>query len=207
MKQHVPVMLTAGLLGAVMIVIAGCAQPPTEQLEAAGKAVEAAKAAGAKEYAKQDFAKLEQQFAVAKEELAKQEEALSIFRSYTDADKLLRQVATNGQQVEVLATQNKDAAKQAAVTMEREAQQVVDSARALMANAPTAKDGAAVESIKQDLAGLITSLEAVRQLIDKGDYLSAESQAKVVKEKGSTLAGEIQDAIVKLKDRKPKAHA
>ena len=207
MEQRAPDILTVGLLGAVMIVIAGCAQPPTEQLEAAGKAVEAAKAAGATEYAKQDFAKLEQQFAVAKEELAKQEESLSIFRSYTDADKLLREVAANGQQVEVLAVQNKDAAKQTAVTMEREAQQVVDSARALMANAPTAKERAAVESIKQDLAELIASLEAVRQLIDKGDYLPAESQAKAVKEKGSTLAGEIQDAIVKLKDRKPKAHA
>jgi mannose/fructose/N-acetylgalactosamine-specific phosphotransferase system component IIB len=207
MKQHAARMATVGLVGAMMMAMPGCAKPPTEQLEAAAKAIETARTAGAPDYAKEDFIKLEQRFAMAKEELAKQEKALSIFRSYTDADKLLKEVVTTGQQVEVLAAQHKEAAKQAALAMEKEAQQVVDSTKALLAQAPTGKERAAVEAMKQDLKGLETGLAATHELIEKGDYLGAEVQAKALKEKGVAVSGEIQSAIEKTRGKKPKAHA
>ncbi len=191
----------------VMIAMTGCAKPPTEQLEAAAKAIETARVAGAPHYAKEDFIKLEQQFAAAKEELATQEKALSIFRSYVDADKLLKQVVTSGQQVEVELAERKEAAKQAALVMEKETQQVVASARDLMGKAPRGKEQAALEAIKQDLAGLETSLTAIHELIEKGDYVGAETQAKAIKEKGAEVSGEIQSAIEKTKGKKPKAHA
>ncbi len=170
---------------AVVLLAAGCAQPPTERLEAAQKAVEAARSAGAPEYAKEDFAKLEQQFALAKEELAKQEKAMAIFRSYADADRMLTRVAEEGKQVETKAAANKEAAKTAALTVEKEAQQAVASAKELLAKAPVGKDRAAVESIKHDLSGLEESLGTVHQLIEKGDYTGAEAQAKSLKDKGA----------------------
>lgn len=201
MQQNFSDRVTVGLAGLAMVVMTGCAQPPTEQLEAAKKAVESAQAAGAAEYARDDLAKLEQQFAVAKDELAKQEKALSIFRSYGDADRQLKQVVTTGQQVAVSAAQNKEAAKTAALAMEKEAQQVMASAKELMAKAPSGKERAAVEAIKADVGGLETSLGAVHQLIEKGDYLGAEAQAKALKEKGSAVSGEIQSAIDKAKGK------
>jgi hypothetical protein len=192
-----------GLIVMAMVVMTGCAQPPIEQLAAAQKAVAAAKAAGATEYAKEDFMALEQQFALSKDELASQEKVLSIFRSYRDADMMLVKVVEVGGRVAAKATQNKEAAKAAAIAMEKEAQQFVDSAKELMAKVPTGKERAAVETIKQDLGGLETSLSAVRQLIEKGDYLGAEVQAKAVKEKSAAVVGEIQGAIDKAKGKKP----
>jgi hypothetical protein len=189
----------------VVIMMMGCAQPPTEQLDAAQKAVDAAKAAGATEYAKEDFVALEQQFAIAKDELAKQERALSIFRSYTDADKMLIKVVESGAHVAAKSAQNKEAARTGALAMEKEAQEVVASAKVLMAKAPTGKERAAVETIKQDLSGLETSVGAVHQLIEKGDYLEAEVQAKAVKEKGAAISVEIQRAIDKAKGMKPRS--
>lgn len=59
--------------------ITGCAQPPVEQLEAAKKVVESARAAGTAEYAREDLATLEREFALAKEELVGQEHVISIF--------------------------------------------------------------------------------------------------------------------------------
>lgn len=203
MKPRTRHWFAVGLTGLAMVVMTGCAQPPMEQLEAAQKSVDAAKAAGATEYAKEDFTAFEQQFALAKEELAKQETALSIFRSYSDADKMLVKIVEVGGQVAAKAAQNKEAAKTAALAMEKEAQQVVASAKELMAKAPTGKERAAVETIKQDLGGLETSLSAVHQLIEKGDYLGAEVQAKAVKEKGAAVAGEIQNAIDKAKGKSP----
>jgi hypothetical protein len=188
-----------------MVVMLGCAQPPTEQLGAAQKAVDAAKAAGATEYAKEDFVALEQQFAIAKDELARQERALPIFRSYTDADKMLIKVVESGGHVAAKSAQNKEAARTAALAMEKEAQDVVASAKVLMAKAPTGKERAAVETIKQDLSGLETSVGAVHQLIEKGDYPEAEVQAKAVKEKGAAISVEIQRAIDKAKGMKPRS--
>ena len=188
---------------AAMLLMNGCAQPPAEQLEAAQKAVDAARAAEAATYAKDDLAKLEQQFALAKEELAKQEKVLSIFRSYSDAEKMLIKVVEAGGHVVVKAGQDKEAAKTAALAMEQEAQQVVASAKQLLGKAPTGKERAAVETIRQDVGGLETSLNAVHQSIEKGDYRGAEVQAKALKEKGVAVSGEIQSAIDKTKGKKP----
>jgi hypothetical protein len=192
-----------GLTGIAMVLVTGCAQPPTEQLEAAQKSIETAKTAGAAEYAKADFTALEQQFALATDEIAKQEKALSIFRSYTDADRMLIKVVEASGSVAAKAAQNKEAAKTAALTMEKEALQVVASAKELIAKTPTGKERAAVEVIKQDVAGLETGLSAVHQLIEKEDYLGAEAQAKAVKEEGAALSMEIQSAIDKAKGKKP----
>ncbi len=190
------------IVGVSMVLLAACAQPPTERLEAAQKAVEAARSAGAPEYAKEDFAKLEQEFALAKEELAKQEKTMAIFRSYADADRMLTRVAEEGRQVETKAAANKEAAKAAALAMEKEAQQAVTTAKELMAKAPVGKDRAAVEAIKQDLSGLEEDLGAVHQLIEKGDYAGAEAKAKSLKDKGAAVSNEIQQAIEKVKSGK-----
>ena len=206
MKLNGAATVKAGFV-AMVVAITGCAQPPTEQFEVAARAVEAAKAAGAPEYDGEDFAKLEQQFALVKDELKKQEEVLSIFRSYTDAERQLKQVVTTGQQVEVVAAQKKESAKAAAIAMEKEAQAVMDSAKKLMVNAPTGKERAAVQVIQQDLEGLEKSLSAMHQLIENGDYLAAEIEGKAIKEKGSAVSGEIQSAIDKTKGKKPRAHA
>jgi hypothetical protein len=207
MKQNLLPRVATGLAGVAMVLLTGCAQPPTEQFEAATKAVESAQAAGASEYAKEDFAKLEQQFTLAKDELAKQEKVVSIFRSYSEADKMLIKVVEVGGQVAAKAALNKEAAKTAALNMEKEAQLMVASAKALMGKAPSGKDRAAVVAIKQDLAGLGTSLSAVHELIEKGDYLGAEAQAKALKEKASAVSVDIQNAIEKTKGEKPRNHA
>jgi hypothetical protein len=194
--------MTMAAPAVLLLILAGCAQPPTQQLEAAQKAVEAARAAGAQQYAMEEFVQLEQQMNSAKQELAKQEEALIIFRSYAEAEKLLTRVAGKGPEVEAHAAAQKDAAKTKALAGEKEAQQATESVRELLAKAPVGKDRVAVESLKQDVAGLEGSLKALHDLIEKGDYLAADTQAKVLKEKAAAIAGEIQTAIAKVKGAK-----
>ncbi|HSA86552.1 MAG TPA: hypothetical protein VLE46_10245 [Nitrospira sp.] len=189
-----------------ILLINGCTHPPTTQLEAAQKAIDAVKAAEAETYAKDDLVKLEQEFALAKDELAKQETVFSIFRSYDDVDEMLSKVVEYGGHVAAKASQNKEAAKTAALAMEQEAHRVVASAKDLMAKAPIGKERAAVETIKQDLTGLEADLALMHELIQKGNYLAAEVQAGTLKKKGAAVSGEIQSAIEKTR-RKPRAHA
>lgn len=198
---------TAGVgLLAALLLISGCAQPPEEQLAAAQKAVDAAKAAGATDYAKDDFVKLEQQLALAKEEFAEQDKTLSIFRSYTEADMMLVKLVETGKQVAGKAAQHKEAAKTAVLALEKEAQLALALAKDLMEKAPIGKKQAALETITQDIAGLESSFSAVHQLIEMGDYFGAEVQATAVKEKGAAVSGEIQRAIDKAKKMKRNAH-
>lgn len=192
-----------GMAGAAILLSLGCAQPPTKQLEAAQQAVDIAKSAGATDYAKEDFALLEQQFALAKDELTKQEKVLPIFQSYSDANKMLRNVVESGRRVAAKAAQGKEAAKTAVLAMGKETGQIVASVKELIATAPTGKERAAVEAIKQDVEGLETSFNAVHQLIEMGDYFGAEIQANAVKEEGAAISREIQSIIDKAKGKKP----
>ena len=184
-----------------ILLINGCTHPPTTQLEAAQKAIDAVKAAEAETYAKDDLVKLEQEFALAKDELAKQEMVFPIFRLYDDVGEMLSTVVEYGGHVAAKASQNKETAKTAALVMEQGAQQVIASANELMAKAPTGKERAAIEAIKQNLNGLERGLGEIHQLVEKGAYSGAEAQAKSVKEKGGAVVKEIRQAIEKSKGK------
>jgi predicted nucleic acid-binding Zn-ribbon protein len=180
--------------------LTGCAEPPRQQLEAAKKGVEAARFGGAEEYAKEDLTKLHEEFTQAKDEIAKQEKTLSVFRSYGKADEMLKLVAEHAKEVEAKATAKREEAKGVAYAREKEAIAVLASTEAMLAQAPVGKDRAAVQTIKQDLSELRGALGPIHDLIEKGDYLAAEAQAKALKDKGTAVDGELQKAIEKAKE-------
>lgn len=201
MRWLAQAVMTIGLIwGATMIL--GCAQPPAEQLNLAQKSVEAARSSGAPDYAKEEWGKLDQELSKAKEELGAQETAFALFRSYSKADEMLKRISEEAKRVETTARTKKEEARTAALNREKEAATVIASVENLFSKAPVGKDRAAVQAIKNDLGGLKSGLGDIHQLIDKGDYLSAEAKAKAVKDKGESVLTEIQHAIETLKRRK-----
>lgn len=191
----------------LLLLMNGCGQPPAQQLEAAQKAVDDAKTAGAEAYAKDDWLKLEQEFTLAKNELVKQETAFPMFRLYDDLGDMLSTVVEYGGHVAAKASQNKDAAKTAALAMEQEALRAVVSAKRLMARVLNGKERDAGEAITQQVTALEAGFVMIHGLIENGDYLAAEMQARALKEKAGAVSGEIRSAIEKAAGRKPKAHA
>lgn len=160
MNPRIPHKLAVGIVALAMVVLTGCAQPPSEQLGAAQNSVYAAKAAGATAYAKEDVIALEQQLVLAQGELAKQQRALPIFRSYGDAHRMLVTIVESGGRAAAKAAQNKEAAKTAAIRIEQEAQQIVVSTKTLMAQISTEIDRVALEAIYQDIGRLEKGLGA-----------------------------------------------
>ena len=191
----------------LLLLMNGCGQPPAQQLEAAQKAVDDAKTAGAEAYAKDDWLKLEQEFTLAKNELVKQETAFPMFRLYDDLGDMLSTVVEYGGHVAAKASQNKDAAKTAALAMEQEALRAVVSAKRLMTRALSGIERDAREAITQQVTALEAGFVMIHGLIENGDYLAAEMQARALKEKAGAVSGEIRSAIEKATARKPKAHA
>ncbi len=193
----------AVLIPAVALLVAACAQPPTEKLAAAEKAVADARAAGAQTYLGEDFTKLEGMLASAKKEVAEQDAKFALLRDYGKSEQLLGSVSTDAGRVTTETAKKKEEAKAAAAQAQQTAQAAVTAAQALVAKAPAGKDRAALQAIKADSEGLTASLAEIQKAIDGGDYQGAQAKAKAIQEKAQSISTEVETALAKTQKGKP----
>lgn len=198
MNRLVPLMLGALLL-------AGCAKPPAEQIDAAEKALKEAQVSGAATYTAQEYAKLEASLTAMKKEVTDQDGKFALFRDYGKAEQLAASAKADGERVKVDAVKKKEEAKAGVLQAQQVAQEAVKSAVELVASAPVGKDRAALEAIKNDVEALKASLNQVQLAIDKEDYPAAQAQAKAIHDKGQTVSAELQNALAKVGRGKPSA--
>jgi hypothetical protein len=180
------------------LLLSGCAQPPTDKLAAAEKAVSEAREAGAPSYLPEDFAKLEGMLTNAKSEIAAQDSKFAPLRDYGKAEQLLATAQADGGRVIAETAKKKEEAKAAALQAQQSAKEAVSRAQALVAKAPAGKERAALEAIKADAQALTNSLNDVQAAMDAGDYLAAQNKAKAIQEKASALGAEVQTALAKV---------
>lgn len=192
-----------GSLALAALLMAGCAKPPQEQIEAAEKAVKEAQLRGAATYSADEYAKLEGTLAALKKEVAEQEGRFALVRDYGKAEQLAASAKADGERVTADAAKKKEEAKAAAHQAQQVAQEAVKSTLALVAQAPVGKDRAALEAIKNDAEALKASLNQVQLAIDKEDYPAAQTQAKAIHDKSQAVSAEIQNALAKVGKGKP----
>ena len=181
-----------------LILISGCAQPPVDQINAAEQAVKDAQQSGAATYVANDYAKIEGLMAALKKEVADQDGKFALLRDYGKAEQLAATTKTEAERVKADATKKMEEAKAAATQAQQAAQEVVKSTLDLVAKAPAGKDRAALESIKTDAEALKVSLNDVQMMLDKADYLGAQTKAKAIQEKGQAVSKEIETALAKI---------
>ncbi|HEU4684133.1 MAG TPA: hypothetical protein VFS39_06505 [Nitrospira sp.] len=187
------------------VILSGCAQPPTDQLNAAEQAVKDAQESGAGTYLPDEYAKLEGTVSAMKKEVADQEAKFALIRDYGKAEQLAASARAEAERVKAEAVKKLEEAKSAAVQVHRDAQEAVKTAMDLVAKAPAGKDRAALESIKTDVEALRASLNDVQMMIDKSDYLAAKAKAAAITEKSRAVAQEIETALAKIAKAKPAA--
>ncbi len=197
-NRFVPLMLGA-------ILLAGCAQPPAEQIDAAEKALKEAQMSGAATYTAQEYAKLEASLTAMKKEVTDQDGKFALFRDYGKAEQLAASAKADGERVKADAAKKKEEAKAGALQAQQVAQEAVKSAVELVASAPVGKDRAALEAIKNDVEALKASLNQIQLAIDKEDYPAAQTQAKAIHDKGQAVSAELQNALAKVGKGKPSA--
>lgn len=196
-------MLMSLALGALLL--AGCAKPPTEKIEAAEQALRAAQQSGAATYSAQDYAKLEAAVAAMKKETSDQDGKFALLRDYGKVEQLAASAKADGDRVKADAEKKKEEAKAGAMQARQVAQEAVKAAEDLVATAPVGKDRAALEAIKTDVEALKASLNQVQMAIDKEDYSAAQTQAKAIAEKSQAVSAEIKNALAKVGKGKPSA--
>ncbi|HKY72977.1 MAG TPA: hypothetical protein VJL88_13740 [Nitrospira sp.] len=180
------------------VLMTGCAQPPADQLNAADQAVKEAQQSGAATYVANDYAKVEGLLAAMKAEVAEQDGKFALLRDYGKAEQLAATTKAEAERVKADATKKMEEAKFAAAQAQQAAQASVASTLALVAKAPAGKDRAALESIKTDAEALKASMNDVQMMIDKSDYLAAQTKAKAIQEKADAVSHEIETALAKI---------
>ena len=193
-----PIRQTMVFLFLTSLLAGGCAKPPSEQIEAAEKAVKEAQESGANLYAPEEYAKLEGTLEAMKKETAEQDSKFGLFKDYGKAEQLTASTSTETARIQAETTTKKEEAKAAALQAQQVAQDAVSSTLQLVDKAPVGKDRAAIEAIKNDADALKASLAEVQMAIDKEDYPAAQAQAKAIDEKSRAVSTEIQTALAKV---------
>ena len=181
-----------------LLMLTACAKPPTEQIDAAEKAVKEAQASGASTYVPDEYAKIEGTLAALKKEESDQEGKFALFRDYGKVEQLAITAKTEAERLTTEATKKKEEAKAAALQAQHVAQDAVKTTLELVAKAPAGKDRAALESIKADAEALKASLNQVQMAIDTADYPTAQTKARAIEEKSHAVSQEIETALAKI---------
>ncbi|HEY5627844.1 MAG TPA: hypothetical protein VIR79_07850 [Nitrospira sp.] len=196
MKRRVHVVQL--LCSLTLLVMAGCAQPPADQITAATQAVKDAEQSGAATYLANDYAKIEAMIGALNSEVATQDGKFALLRDYGKVAELAATVKTEAERVKAEAIKKMEEAKFAATQAHHAAQEAVQTTLALVAQAPAGKDRAALEAIKSDADALKASVNEVQMMLDKSDYLGAQTKAKAIQEKSQAVSQEIETALAKI---------
>jgi hypothetical protein len=188
-----------------LLMLKACAKPPTEQIEAAEKAIKVVQANDASTYIPDKYTKIEVTLSALKEEVTHQDGKLALFRDYGKIWQLAVTEKSEAERLKTKGTEKKKETKASALQAQQVAQEAVTAPLALVAKAPIGRGRAALESIKVDGEALKASLNQVRIAIDIADYPTTQTHAKAIHEKSQAVSREIETALAKIGERKPSA--
>ncbi len=185
------------LVLAVAFVYVGCASEPTQEINDAKAAFDAAVQAGANTYTADQVKAIEDSFNAAVEE-AKANTG-KLFKSNEEAKKKLIQLKADAEALVATVAAKKEEAKNNAVNLQNEAQAAIVEAKDFVTKAPKGKGSQAdIEAFNADLTTLDGTLPEVQTLIDSEDYLGAAEKCNTIKEKALGITDQIKQAIEKV---------
>jgi len=197
--KHFTKFLVLGIFA--LSLFTSCAKQPTQQVDAAKAAIEAATKEGADVYAQEDLKKLNDSMQAAMDEITTQSK--KFFKKYGPAKEMLAKVQADADALKATIPAKKEAAKNAAIQAQTEAKAALDEAKALLEKAPKGKGTKAdIEAMKADLGGLETSYAEIQTAIDGQDFFGASGKAATIKEKAKAISDQITAAMEKVKGKK-----
>ena len=184
-----------GWAAALSLVLAGCAQPPSVDIDAANHALDEARQAQAAEYAPQAWAAAQDAQSKLEIELSAQNERWAALRSYTTARQLAQDTTMTAERSRDEAIAGKDKAKTEASALMAAAREGVERANAAVAKAPRGKGTEAdLASLKTDAMSIGDTLAAMQKAFDDGNYIDAKTKAQAAIDAAKQIESEIEQA-------------
>jgi hypothetical protein len=184
-----------GAMVVSLVAGAGCSRPPTEEMQGAFAAQEAAVAAEASDYAPDEQAlvtRLREELDV---EMAAQEEKVALTRSYDRAKVLTDSLLTAADHATQAANGNKARVQEETSGMIALLRTSLEEARGRLAVAPAGKGSAAdLAMLRADLDAAGQALTEAQASMDSGRYLDARARATAAQETLAKVTGAVSQA-------------
>lgn len=175
--------------------IAGCAQAPTNDVDAAKRALGEAEQASAVDYAPAAWSAAKDAEAKLDAELEAQKENWALLRSYSAAQQLARQVKSEAERATKEAAVAKGQARTDAEALMAQAREAHGRVQAALRTAPRGKGTEAdLASLRSDTSSIDGTLQEMQQLFDAGDYLGAKTKAQSAIDAAKRIEAEIEQA-------------
>ncbi|MDH3503920.1 MAG: hypothetical protein OEM58_05250 [Nitrospirota bacterium] len=175
-----------------------CAEKPIQGSDAALQALQAAKQAGATEYAPEALRVAEDEYQKAQEEIGVQDNTFMLTRNYDAANALLTKVAGDAEKAKIAAIANKQQAKSEAEGSVVLAKTSLEEAKNQLAQAPTGKGTQAdLQALRGDLQAAEATLGEIDAIMAKEDFLGVKAKAESVQTLATRVNEQVAQAILK----------
>jgi hypothetical protein len=183
-------------LAGVALLSVACAKEPSDAIGAAKSSLDAAKTAGAADYAPAALASAETQAAALDAELKAQSEKFALTRSYAKASELAAAAKAAADKAAAEAVAGKEQMKAEATTLIAGVRGSLDAARQALAKAPKGKGSAAdLEAMNADVAGVESSLASMDAAMAAGNYKDAKVKAEAARQTLDKIVADVKAAV------------
>jgi hypothetical protein len=187
---------------AALFVVAGCGQPPQQEVDATKAALDAARAQAAPEYAPDAMKAADDAYADLQAEMDAQAGKFPLFRSYKVATEKAAAAKQAADQAQAAAQQAKDLAKQQATSTIEESKMLLQETGGMLEKAPRGKGSAMdLAALKTDLDGAGASLAEADTLLSTEKYREALAKAEAAKTAISAVKTQIEAAQAKVRGK------
>jgi len=193
-----------GVAALILVVAAGCAKPPQQEIDALKAAMTAAEQAEAPKYAADAWNGAQQAMNAVNAEVEAQANKFALFRSYTKTKELIAAANQSAEAAQQAGRAGKEAAMNAANEALAGAQGSLEAATAMMAELGACrrkpkdfkKD---MEMMQATLDGYAAQVAGIESAIASEDFFGARSQADSLKASVDTLVSDMQGAKEKIR--------
>lgn len=180
---------------APLLFLAGCAEPPKAESDAASAAVATAKTAEAEQYAAQAYNAARDTLNAAMAAIKEQDGKFALFRNYDAAKAQLAKASEMANQAATAAAAEKERMKTELTGMQEQLMNALAGADSALAKAPVGKGNKAdIELIKSDLSAAHSAYDSAVAEFNQGKYISARTKMQTVQQRVGSIMAEIGKA-------------
>jgi len=200
-KKNMKSKLVIGFASLMMLVmLAGCAKAPQEQIDAARNAIESARLAEADVYVPAEFTALQNEMTAVMANI--EAESAKTFRNFRDAKLQLENIVTSAATVQQNAGIAKEQVGIEVQALLAEINNLIVENKDLMTKAPRGKEGAAVlEQFRNEMTVIEAAVAEATIMHQEGKFMAARDKITAAMANAQAINLELKDAIAKVKRR------
>ena len=190
------VVRASSLMAILVLVVAGCAKPPTVEMEAATAAMAEATKAEAEVYAPEAMQSARNAQQAYEEEVKLQEGKFALFRKYDKAKTMVAEAITAAQTAATQAVENKNRIRQEVTTMIGDTRTALTEAQGMLEKAPKGKGSTLdLQVMGSDLTAAGTAIDEAQALLDQDKLMDARAKVQAASSTIASVKSSIEQAI------------